>query len=183
MKAAAKFGLLSLMALSALSEPTQEVSSPTDYKLAIDSAVVSAENDSRAWMRTCVRQWVPFSKERNAIFRELHARRSADLSILLEVGNSGFPKYDFVFVADDFIRTSLGRSEGKLADSEVAQLTNAVTGKLDEMVGSAVAQSFDSDCYFLTVRQGSRTKQVAIYGSAESTLADQIVREMLSLGR
>lgn len=167
-----------LIALAAIGGPTTQSPAPTDYEEAIGEARVSGESDGTPWLHNCVRQWSDLDGQRRALVDEFNGRRADDIGVLLEVGNSGFGKYEFVAVIGDRVKTSGG--EKSLTKSELSRLRTLLGEGFTGIHGEAVADKFDADCFFLTMRVRDQTRQVAIYGSPRQAAAEKLIGELIS---
>jgi len=175
------FSVLELTIATAYAGTTADVPTAPDYKSAIAEAYISDEVDSRGWLNSCVRQWEAFGKQRDALFQEFAADSDEEFRVILEVGNSAYSELEFVYIAGKSMKTNLGSGNRMLTEQSVIKLKSELVAQLDNFHGSASAALFDGNCYFLTVRVGATTRQVAIYGSEESSAAAKIVAELMSL--
>ena len=153
------------------------------YQAAISDARVLEGSDRRVELSNCVRQWVMFRANRDARFGEFEDEKNERFTIFLEIGNSAFPRYDFVMMTGKSMKSSLDGRTAPLPSPFIQDLRNLVERHINDIQGVADSKVDDGDCYFLTVRMGSEARQVAIYGNNASTAAGMLITKLLSQAR
>jgi hypothetical protein len=155
------------------------------YQTAIEEAQIAKGLDGRVELRRCIKNWELIAEERRSVFGSLRRKLEAsDFSLLLEVGNSAFGRYEYVAVTETEISSSFHKGEKQLPPDAVEALRKALKTQIVNIQGLAASPVDDGDCYFLTGRLGASYKQVAIYGYPKSdTPAGMIVVALLEHGR
>ncbi|WP_374348746.1 hypothetical protein [Thermomonas sp.] len=149
-----------------------------DYQEAIAQAEVTQRSDRRPELRRCIKHWGALRIKRVGL---LNAPSGEGGSVLLEIGNSGFPRYDYVRV-DGFLLKSSFIATVDLSHSALSKhLMELYANPPIDLHGSADAEVDDGDCYYLTVIGGGMQRSVAVYGSPKATPTGLLIREMLDV--
>jgi hypothetical protein len=167
-----------LMASCAMASPTDGKSIPDDYSDAIDRAAAPPNADVRYELERCVRHWSVLNVKRATL-----GVSKTNRSLLIEIGNSGFPRYDYVRIDGPLMSSSLGPtvdiSKVPLG-AEVAQLYSVDVADLRVSADDKVD---DGDCYFLTINGEGGRQTAAIYGKPSSTVLRQLMDRILNTAR
>lgn len=148
------------------------------YELAIQAAEVKPDANRRIELRRCVKNWDAMRAQRKSLGDQDDI---ASETILLEIGNSGFPRYDYVYVAGTHLSSSFGKQED-ISSTNLEKLVRAVfVGSLKDLRGNAWYEAEDGDCYYLTAADSRGRKSVAVYGVPDSTVTGSLIREMLKI--
>lgn len=151
-----------------------------NFKVAIENGSSSIRYD----LARCAENW-KFYPERRAKYDELVANANfAEAPMIgLQIGNSGFGRYDFIFVNGKRIESSfpnkISASSRKLVE------LNKILSKIDatDLVEESSPKQEDGDCYFLIGNDGKDVRHMAFYGTPGSTKTGLLIRKMLELVR
>ncbi|HET6630385.1 MAG TPA: hypothetical protein VFG91_11480 [Woeseiaceae bacterium] len=152
------------------------------YDDAIERAQVEAGSNRKLELRQCLRNWASKEKDRNRLFGNLlSAEKSTSPIVILEIGNSGFPRYDYILVEGSTIKSSFkAQTSRDLVDDVHAIISGISAHDMARYRGSAHSSIDDGDCYFLTVRKDGAIKQVAVYGELGSTSSGLLTKDLIS---
>jgi hypothetical protein len=156
---------MAIVPIGALASVRVDVTAtPSDYRKAIQDAVPGRTVDRRSELQRCVSGWGGYAKERRKLRAMLAKRLNEERLVVLEVGNSAFPRYSYVLAGET--REERGRApESKRRRSSIRGILQSLgESDVDLLVGDASSEIDDADCYFLTVKVGSIVKQIAVYG-------------------
>src|SRR5688572_30592717 len=146
--------LLALLTSCVMAQPPKRVEAAEtslDYQEAIAQAEVTQGTDRRPELRRCIKHWDALRIER---IGSLNASPGEGGSVLLEIGNSGFPRYDYVRI-DGFLLKSSFNAAVDISHSALGRrLMELYANPSIDLRGSADAEVDDGDCYYLTVIGG-----------------------------
>jgi hypothetical protein len=157
-----------------------------DFQDAIRQAQVRDGNDRRPDLRQCVRQWAVLGKKRTALYDELDKDIHGSIrarQIVLEIGNSGFPKYEYVHINGSHLSSSLGGSMDLSGYSFGDLLERIYAGQAPTLSGRAHGDTEDDNCYFLTVITNKGQISVAIYGQLMPTFTELLIAYLVDVAR
>ena len=154
-----------------------------DYSMAIGHANFTGKVDRRFELNRCVKLWDAVSDEREHLAKAI-ANKSAEAGrrgVLLEMGGSGFPRYDFVRIEGFTLSSSF--------NSEIMDISETPLGKRVAMLYSSANVDLpgsdadgpedDAGCYFLTLTVNGASTSAALYGDPSPGVAGSLVREIL----
>lgn len=148
-----------------------------DYKATIAQAEAKYGADRRLELERCIKHWDAMGIQR------VNKSLEEDRSVLLEVGNSGFPRYDYVRI-DGFLLRSSFNAEVDVSNSALGKrLMGLYVSQANDLRGYADSEVDDGDCYYLTVNSGGTQKSVAVYGAPGSTPSGLLIKEMLEMAK
>jgi hypothetical protein len=160
-----------------MAQSTKKDKASVDYHEAIEHAEIKPESDRRLELRGCVKNWDALSTDRTGLFDGSPSKAG---SVTLEVGNSGFPRYDYVRVDGFLLSSSYSSATVDVSKSSLGKkLSKLYASSLADLYGSADAEVDDGDCYYLTVNGNAGKRSVAIYGYPGSTQSGILVKELL----
>lgn len=185
MKKAIYTSLLTLLASCVMAQPSKGIEASLDYQQAIAQAVIKQRIDRRPELRRCIKHWDALRVERiGLLFPEPSEGRSGEQRlVLLEIGNSGFPRYDYVRIDGFLLTSSLGPSSDISQSALGEHLTEMYAKPPTNLRGSADAKVDDGNCYYLTVSDSGIQKSVAMYGPPGSTPLGLLIKEMIKVAR
>lgn len=168
--------LLTLLASCAMAESTEDIKASRRYQVAIANAEVRQGPDRRPELERCIKHWDVLRIERAG---SLNDATGEGRSVLLEIGNSGFPRYDYIRI-DDFSLTSSYTAAIDVSKSALGKrLMEIYANHSLDFRGSADSEIDDGDCYYLTVNGSGLQESIAVYGAPESTPSGLLIKEML----
>jgi hypothetical protein len=174
MKRVAAILLLTLLASRTMPQPTETAEISRDYRTAIAQAEVRQGTDRRAELERCIKLWGVVHVQIEPLNKS-----SNEHSVLLEIGNSGFPRYDYVRIDGFLLKSSFG-AETDVSQSVLSErLKKIYSGRQVDLRGSADAEVDDGDCYFLTVSGGGTHKSIAVYELPATTSSGLLIKEIL----
>lgn len=143
---------------------------------------VSGSKGENAYeLERCVRNW----GEMNATRARVDASE-APRSVLLEVGNSAFPRYDYVLIEKGLMTSSMGPAINVSTEPFEDLLDQIFSADASELHSGAGSSIEDGDCYFLTLKEGGSKKTIEVYGESGSGLfrsfIDQVLRKVAGPG-
>ena len=157
-----------------------------DYSSAVAEAVTSGSSDRRNELRACIRNWKSYRDARRAFAEAIKSSDAsrADKLVVIEIGNSTFPRFESVLLSDSAMypyRSGKAIPAIDIRDSSLSKLIATLSeNNVSAMRGEAYSQIDDGNCYFVTVRVDSTLKHVAIYGKPSSrTLEGRLVSQIL----
>lgn len=135
-----------------------------DYAEAIQGARPDVAADMRPALELCVANWEAYRAVRQRVLERLRREKLLDANgtILLELGNSGFPRYSYALFARGRFLTGVDTPTG---GHEEDVLSADLSTSLLDIKGSASAPVYDGDCYFVTYRADNQWRRVAFYTS------------------
>jgi hypothetical protein len=152
------------------------------YEDAASKVPVRQGVDRRVELQQCLKSWHSLASERGKLLDVMRGDKAEGEAIILEIGNSGFPRYDYVYVGGMRLSSSLGHPKD-LSRTELGRRLGVIyNDPLTNLQGDAQPGVDDGDCYFLTVEQRNSKKTVAVYGTPESSIG-QLVRALVMAAR
>ena len=168
--------LLTLLASCVMAQSIKGVEASRDYKAAIAQAEVKQGGGRRLELESCIKHWDAMRIRRGGSLGEGH-------SVLLEIGNSGFPRYDYVRIDGFLLRSSFNADVDVSRSALGKRLMEIYASQSIDLRGNADSEVDDGDCYYLTVNSGGTKKSVAVYGTPESTASGLLIKEMLEMAQ
>lgn len=146
-----------------------------DYQQAIEQAQVGQEVDRREDLRRCIKHWGLLNIERSGFPDEA----SGEGAILLEIANSGFPRYDYVLIDGYLLRNGSG-AEVDISDSDLGRrIKDIYSNPSIDLHGSIDEQVDDGDCYYLTLRVRGKQQSIVFYGYPKLIEEGLLIRKIL----
>ena len=143
---------------------------------AVNLAPVSSIDDREYALERCVRNWDEIGIERSRVDTS-----KQDRAVLLEIGNSGFPRYDYVLIEGGVMTNSNGATINVSETPLEGLLEKAFLADAAALRSGADGGGDDGDCYFLTLKEHDRKEVIEVYGESGSELTklmiDRIVFE------
>jgi len=153
---------------------------PISRKSAIHATAIQAEQAPE--LQRCLKHWSVLQVERRGL-ELFNADSDQTGKVLLEVGNSGFMRYNYVYVEGTFLRSSSGK-EKDISRSELGGLLKDLfehnlqgLKKNDSSI-----KSDDDDCYFLSFTDGITSTAIASYGIPD-TDAGKLIQALIAEAR
>ena len=153
---------------------------PIDYQEAISQTEVIQGTDRKSELRRCIKHWDALRVQRVGLDDSFSGEENA---VLLEIGNSGFPQYNYVRIDGSVLKSSFGKAVDISGSDLAGQLQELYANPSVDLPGSASADVDDGDCYFLTIFAAGTRRSAAIYGSPESTRTGLLIKEVLEIAR
>jgi hypothetical protein len=172
--------LLTLLTSCAIAQSSKDAEASRDYKTAIAQAEVKQGTDRRLELESCIKHWDAMHIQRVALLNE---SLGESRSVLLEVGNSGFPRYDYVRIDGFLLRSSFNGDVDVSRSLLGKRLMGIYADQSIDLRGNADSEVDDGDCYYLTVNSGGMQKSIAVYGTPESTPSGLLIKEMLEMAQ
>lgn len=175
------FILLMLLLVASCTLPNRLLASK-DSMPSYAAAIAKITAEPQQWaMRQCVKNWAVTSEERQSAFASnLGALAGAPIKhILLEIGNSGFPSYSYIFVANNRLRSSLQKDK-YISLEEVSELYRLAFSTHQTEVWADIE---DGDCYFLTIIDGDNKKTILSYGVIRSLPQDSLIKRLILMAK
>ena len=172
--------LLTLLASCVMAQSIKGVEASRDYKTAIAQAEVKQGTDRRLELESCIKHWDAMRIRRVG---SLNESLGEGHSVLLEIGNSGFPRYDYVRIDGFLLRSSFNADVDVSRSALGKRLMEIYASQSIDLRGNADSEVDDGDCYYLTVNSGGTQKSVAVYGAPESTPSGLLINEMLEMAQ
>lgn len=136
----------------------------------------------RVGFESCVRNWSFFKGKRvRSRFIRAMSEGQINYGVLLEIGSSGFPRYDYVIVNNFNLDSSFGESQD-LVKSELGELLQTIyAGDLNSIDRGSSRAVDDGPCYYMTLVVGKVSKELAFYGEPEDSLEGSLVKKILEV--
>ena len=157
------------MAFSATASGTD---SPVfQYEDAIEISSKIFGTDRRKSFERCTQGWSENTRQRTHLFWLARNWKylSDDPIVFVEIGNSGFSRYDFIYLKGDILVSSLG-PEKKLSESLKNSVGFFLKSAGHDSEGSSSLGSYDDDCFFVTAIDRGTSTSFAVYGLPDSTI-------------
>ncbi len=154
----------------------------SDYKGAVRNTIRGGNYADKIDFDSCVRNWSFFEGKRvRGKFIRAMSEGQNNYGVLLEIGGSGFPRYDYVIINKFSLESNLGEPQD-LVNSELGRLLQDIYDKdlvsIDRGSSRAVD---DGPCYYMTLVAGKVRKELAFYGEPENSLEGSLVRKILAV--
>lgn len=173
-------GFLTSCVMAGTPQRIEATEASINYQDVISQADVTQGADRKSELRRCVKHWDVLRVQRVNLDDLLSGEENA---VLLEIGNSGVSKYNYVEVNSSVLKSSFGKSVDISGTDFARQLLKLFANPPVTLRGSAYANVDDGSCYFLTIFVAGTRRSAAIYGSPESTQAGLLVRDILEVAQ
>lgn len=130
----------------------------------------------------CIANWQFYSEKRTGFKENLVQMAAASGSVLiLEIGGSGFGRYDFVIWNGHEMRSSFAGPK-YLRNDELQEILSSLDMTSNkEFVDPGTPGQDDGECYFLTVQKGGMQRRSVVYGTPGTTKIGRIIKKILGL--
>jgi hypothetical protein len=174
-----KIFFLVLFATGCNNIPSIEHSSTIGYAQAISIYGGLNADD----LQSCVRGWNSAQAQRDNIAKDVNRDAGVDgnVEIIIEIGNSGFDRYDYLFTNKGILNSSLGTS--KIISAELQNTINSIASDKNFWDKWSARDVFDDDCYFVSVINRNISRTIAIYGLPENSKAALLVNQIMTKAR
>lgn len=175
---------LALVSILLPSAQAQRIVQELNYDEAIKNASVTATSDKRNELMRCVKNWSLLSKARGDFGKMLFSKKPTlpGVEYILEVGGSGFSRYDYVYIYGGGVHSSFG-PEKILNFPGTVSLTEFANQILGGLPGSATSEVLDGSCYFFSVKENGVVKSVAFYGELDASPIGVGIKNILDVAR
>lgn len=157
-----------------------------NFQDAIYVAHVKSGSDHRPDLRRCIKLWSVLKVKRTTFYDKLGWNVLGNVEkdkIILEIGNSGFPRYDYIYITGNRMISSFGSSIDLSKYSFGEILVELYAGRAQILSGNASDDTEDGNCYFLTVIGNNTKNSVAVYGELKSTFTDLLIAYLVDMAR
>jgi hypothetical protein len=150
------------------------------HRREIKKAIAASKDDPRN-LEKCQSNW-KFYPEKRAAFSKAASSLSHNGPVLIvEMGSISFSRYDFLIVDLQGGKSSFRRTDFKLSEKLTPEIASIfkMDASWNEDRGSLAER--DSNCFFISIIEGSRQQGLAVYGTPQSARLNNIVKELLRL--
>jgi hypothetical protein len=152
-----------------------QVSVVPTYEDAVSEVVRFQGDEWASEFKRCRDGWRTKQRERIELFKlfELMSLAEEEVVLLVEIGNSGFSRYDYLLVSDGYLRSSFG--PGKRISSAMSRAVSGMGVEGAALWGNPLpSEAYDDDCYFVTLRRNDSKQVMASYGVPETDVGSII---------
>jgi hypothetical protein len=182
MKRTITFSALLLIGACAMAQKDVGIQPEADYQDAINNVPPTGGIDRTHELMRCLDGWHRIGADRQSAQSAVREPKDAK-SILLEIGNSGFPSYNYVRVKDLSITSSYG-GEIDLSISPISRVINQVYEERGASLTSELNSNVDDgDCYYLSIYTRDFSRTVVMYGPPSKTATGQLIQKILEAAR
>jgi hypothetical protein len=178
-----KSKLAGILLVSAVSAQAEEHAAKMQ-NLSTEDAIKIAPSPTSHELINCVKNWRSYS-ERRSKFHEIVAqgRREDGPIIALQIGNSGFGRYDFIVVNGSSTNSSFPKLHARSSKELIDLYDRLRVDESTDLADPGSPSQDDGDCYFLMIKDGGEVRNVAIYGTPGATKVGLLIKKMLELVR
>lgn len=141
---------------------------------AVNLAPISSNDDKGYALERCVRNWDEIRIERTRVDTSKQGR-----AVLLEIGNSGFPRYDYVLMEGGVMTNGNGATINVSETPLEGLLDKAFLADAAALRSGKDSGGDDGDCYFLTLKEDGRKEVIEVYGDSGSKLIKMLINRIL----
>jgi hypothetical protein len=134
-------------------------------------------------MNRCIKNWAAIPMERAAAFTQpiVWPANNGGPTIFLEIGSSGFPKYSYIHIIGNKLRSNLLQSGLALGKVSVESVNAIYAQAFNEIQQGDWLKVEDGDCYFLTVDNGKKRQLILSFGAERLLPNDSIIKKIINL--